>query len=593
MTRNTGAPKSLAPLASAALCALLFVLASFVPARAGKTEPPADQSTYWDRIMEAQAARDLYLGSKLLEQRRYAEAVKQFAKAAIKAPNDPKAHQMLGVAYYWSGRVDQAETEFRESLRLDGDDAQTHLLMGIVHAWKGETRASYEAFLKAASLNPERADIQMNLGSTEETLGKYPEALGHFRRAVKLDPEHPLYHFQLGMLHRRLGRAEDAIASLKKAIKLFSGYQDAMLELGAIYEKIGKVDDALELFERAVRLKRRDAVARFRMARACALLGKPGRARDALLGVFHLTPADRASGLALSVSYGGRSGGEDRRSGSAEGAEEERPATEEAAGPLEVLARNLARIPLDQEAVLQVDMVFLPQAKLVRSGTGETPSALKRALEQAGKRPKPSTLGAQREFILPPASAAGRRAEVQKIVKDLRSVLDTAPPDAETRFAMNLKFSERAAGPGAPDAGKERKVSYQPRDVGNDLGLWVMGTGWMALVEEVLEEDGRAGSDAALWRVIEGIGFSTLGEAARASSAFERAIEIDPDSELAYLGLGVAMVIRGDESGAAEAYRRALSINPKNKTAAEGLKWLLREPASGAADAPSAEEAAK
>ena len=36
------------------------------------------------------------------------------------------------------------------------------------------------------------------------------------------------------------------------------------------------------------------------------------------------------------------------------------------------------------------------------------------------------------------------------------------------------------------------EVTYEPRQVGNDMGLWVIGTGWMALVAEVLPEPGEA-----------------------------------------------------------------------------------------------------
>lgn len=541
--------------------ALLVALLGGLAFAAKTNEAP--RQTYWDRIMEAQSLRDMRDGAVALEGKRYDDALKHLARAAVQTPNDPMAHKMLGTAYYWNGQVDLAETEFKESLRL-GPDAQAHLLLGIVHAWKGDNDAALASFLQAAELDPKRADIQMNVGSIEEGRGRYQEALGRFRRAVELDGAHPLYRFQLGMAFRRLGRDEEASDELRQAIKLFGGYQDAILELGSLEEQSGRNGEARDLFEKAVRIKERDAVARFRLARLLLAAGKKDKAREVLRGVFRLTPTDRGGGLGLAVSYGGPP--------------PSTPAPDPGpGGALDIVSRNLARVPLDQEAVLEVDLAFLNKPKLVRHENDDA-SSLKRALAAAGKVPEPPSSGGHHEYQLPPASPEERQARIGQVLDDLKKAMAQAPTDAETRVGMNLKFSDRPAA-GRGGNGPKPKVAYQPRDVGNDLDLWVMGTGWMNLIEEVLEAPIPPGADAALWEVVLGIGHSVLGDAGAAAAAFERALRADPQSELAFLGRGVAMVISGDEAGAVEAYARALAINPKNKAAAEGLEWLKRAPA--------------
>ena len=565
------------------------------PARAATTRDSV-QRTYWDEMMELQAARTLAFGSVLLEQRRYAEAAKEFARAVVSAPNDPTAHRALGIAYYWSGEVDRAQGEFEESLRLDSSNAQTLLLIGIAHAFKGDGPKALEAFQNAARLDGARADIQMNLGSIEESLGMIAQALVHFRRAVDLDGRQPLYRFQLGTLYGKLGRYEEAAAELQAAIRRYPDYQEAMLELGSLYDRMKRLKDAADMFKRAVRVKPKDSVARYLLARAQLLLGKEGAARDALREVFHLTPADLGEGLALSVSYGGAvatpsqarsgntlgtAGGGAPAKGSSKGREPEPPAASPS-GPLEVLAKNLERIPLDQDAVLKIDMAFLPRPKIVKAKTGEAPSSLKRALERVGKPPAASVVVARREYQLASGSEAQREAAIQKIVEDARQTMAGAPPDSETRFGMNLAFTGKArSGGGRPSGEKRSSVSYNPHDVGNDLGLWVMGTGWMAMIEQTLTTSGERieHPDDAAWWVLEGIGFSILGNGAEAADAFAHALERNVNDELAHLGRGVARVIVGDEKGAIESYRRVLEINPKNRAASDGLRWLLRGPA--------------
>lgn len=557
---------------TSALLALLLA----APASGAKTESGPRQ-TYWDRIMEAQAVRDMREGAVLLEGKRYDEALKHLARAAAQSPNDPTAHKMLGSAYYWTGRVDLAEIEFREALRL-GPDAQGHLLMGIVEAWKGDNEAAYASFLKAGELDPQRADIQMNIGSIEEGRGKFQEALERFRKAVELDGKHPLYRFQLAMAYKRLGRDEDAAAQLRRAVAEFAGYQDAILELGSLEEHAGRPGEAADYFEKALKLKERDVVPRYRLARLLLGEGKRDKARDVLRGAFRLTPADKGGGLALAVSYGGKPAGQAAKP---DAPPEEPPPADAAGGPLDVLGRNLARIPLDQDAELTVDLAHIEKPKVVKKTKGDQ-GALKKALEEAGRLPSPVS-GGRRSYTLPSGTREERRAQIGRVLEDMKKALAEAPAGSETRLGMNLRFSDkpsRAASGPAGDAGEKPKVSYQPRDVGNDLGLWVIGTGWMSLIDEVMEAEPPAAADRALWDVVAGIGHSAMGDAGSAAAAFERALALDPANELALLGRGVAMVIRGDEAGAIEAYKAALKVNPKNKAAAEGLAWLERAPAA-------------
>jgi tetratricopeptide (TPR) repeat protein len=219
----------------------------------------------------------------------------------------------------------------------------------------------------------------------------------------------------------------------------------------------------------------------------------------------------------------------------------------------------------------------------------ESAGSLKKALAQANAGGSDSSPKAvRRDYPLTATDAAGREAQIKKVMDDLRSVMRDAPPDADTRLGMNLTFTHptdvgRAdANPAVPP-----KVSYEPRQVGNDMGLWVIGTGWMALVAEIIPEPGEGPphpGDADWWTAT-GLAHAAVGEGQQAMEAFLNATRLDPSSVPAWLGRGVASVMSGDESAAVSALRKALAIDPKNKAAADGLKWLLR-PAGAAPGAP-------
>ncbi|MBI5240475.1 MAG: tetratricopeptide repeat protein [Elusimicrobia bacterium] len=561
-----------------ALAVLSVVLACLAaPARAGRTEPAPE--TIWDQIMADQADRGLRQGVRYLDLKQYDAAAREFSRALNANPNDPGTHLMMGVGYYWSGRVDQSLEEYRKALELDPRNAQAWLLIGISLAWKGDEKAAYDAFRKAAELDPKRADVQMNLGSVEESLGQMDAALTHTRAAVALDGKNPLYHYQLGLLYRRLGRDGDCIDSLRRAIGYFPEFEDAILELGAAQERSGDRKSALRSFRKAVDLKSRDAAARFRLARAMLQGGEARPARSVMVDAFHLTPEEGGGGLRLSVSYGGRgaavSGG--KPSSSPEGDAGRGQPQQDASDPLSVFSRNLERIPLEQGAILDVDVVFVPKPRLVKAAP-ESSSSLSKALSQRLSETDGTPKASRRQYQLRAAKPEERARQVREVLADLRALLEGAPAGADTRLGMNLTFTRLAAAGARGDSETPPKVSYEPRQVGNDLGLWVIGTSWMGLVEELLPEAGEAPThpDQSDWWVSTGLGYATLGDGQRAGAAFERAARLDPANVPAWLGRGVAAIMTGDESGAVAALDQALKVDPKNRAAKEGIKWLRR-----------------
>ncbi len=60
----------------------------------------------------------------------------------------------------------------------------------------------------------------------------------------------------------------------------------------------------------------------------------------------------------------------------------------------------------------------------------------------------------------------------------------------------------------------------------------------------------------------------------KAISAFERALQLDPDAPNVHYNLGLIFVDRGDTDLAVAAFRRALDVNPQDRDAASWLNTL-------------------
>lgn len=207
-------------------------------------------------------------GIKLLNEKRFDEALKAFEIAISSAPNDPLPHYYSGVAWHLKrqalpamnalnkalqlrpgmplaimrigmiledlGRLDKAREAYREAAGNKEDaaiakEAAVRMLKidVAIHTQKSRKffqEKQYDASIKelesVISLRPDNADALYSMGLSFQRLGKLNEAIGVFKKASEINPLHADTHFQLGMTFYSQSAFEEAITSLKKFISI-------------------------------------------------------------------------------------------------------------------------------------------------------------------------------------------------------------------------------------------------------------------------------------------------------------------------------------------------------------------------------------
>lgn len=524
------------------LLAGAFCLAAAVPARCVPAPAPAGSVTVWDRIMEEQSAVNLRRGYALMGDENYAAAADEFFRAAQKAPESPWPRLLYGSALYWLGAPDKALDEFEAALKLDPLNPMGYQLRGIVRARAGQYKEALADFLEADRLDPSRPDVKMNAGSVYQALGDTGKALDYFRASAALDPSNPLYRYQLGMFYSRLGRYDQAELQLEKAVSLFSGYEDALLELAVLKERDGNLPAAIKLYKKALDVKPGDSVARFRLCWALRKAGRGEEIKKIMDGAFLLAPANDKGGISMALAYAG--GAPDDGGGEV---------------PDSPLLSALKKIPPGQEARVVIELLETPKASL--PGAGASGEKMAGRLEASFKRPKVSYT--KREYFLAAGAPEERLKKAGEIAAEAGKLLKGISSKSDARLNFNIETGPPSS------AGPERrnKALYKPRDVGNDMGLWVMGDNWLDNASEALEEMENAGSDPGL-KLLRGLGYLLLGEHGSALDEFSGA------SAQAALGRSAALVEAGAEDKALAACLEALKLEPANKTALANRAWL-------------------
>ncbi len=531
-------------------------------------ESPASK-TVWDRIMEEQSALNLRKGYTLMSSEQYPQAADEFLKALEKNPDDPGARVLYGASLYWMGEPQKALDEFDTVLKHDPQNAMAFQLKGIVLAWKGDGGGALDNFIKADAIAKDKADIKMNIGSVYHSMGFYDKALDYSRQAVSLEPDNPLYRFQLGLLYSRLGRYEQAVVELKKALSIYSDYEDAMLELAALDDRLGQYDLAIKLYRKALALKPGDSVARFRLVWALLKTGVPrgGEIRKIVEEAFLLTPKNDKGGISIKLAYaGGAQGSGAGQAASAPNSPAQTAQTSEGGSPLE---NAVAKVSPDEDIKIKVEILELPKTSLVKAGS-ENLSALKDQLAGAYKKPRLSYT--KKEYFLPAGNSSDRMEKASAISAEIKKIMQGISPANDSRLSLNIETHKSAGGraAGGPKAGE---VVYNPRDVGNDMGLWVIGDNWLENVSDALDEmEASEAKTVPFFGAVRGLGRLLLGQPDDALAEFNAAGA--ESGVLAYLGRSVALVEKGDEAGALKACREALKKEPKDKTALANSKWL-------------------
>lgn len=538
--------------------------------------------TYWENLMHEQSTLNLKQGFYDLAKHNYKAAEQTFAKATIKDPSKPYPHIFLGISLYWQGRLEEAMAEYRATLDIDPENAQAHQLMGIAYAWKGEVNPALEHFQAAYKKEPNRADVNMNLGSTYGALNDYENSLFHFRRAVELEPRHPLYVYQLGSLYEFLGRDELAKESFKKSLKLYPYYEEAILALAVLSEKLGESARAKGYYSKALSLKPGDSIARLRLVNLLLKQNKFEEATDIIERAFLIAPTSN-EGLALSISYGGKSSNSTKNN--AQNNQNQNDLDNQLAG----FKKRLSKISPEEEIDIEVQTELTPKNfnPIVEKTSSEVlkPSKFDEKYEQT----LASTFS--RSFTLAPATDEGRKEQLDKLFDGLNNVLKEGSKENNIKMflqASSLKkdtpsLSTQNTAYGQAQNSIGAKATYNPYNVGNDMGLWVVGKTWLKYIEEVQNdiEEKTLKEPTIQNYILSGFMYLTLGQGKQALNSFTKANKLVKDNnklkEICFLGIGTSYVVLGREEEAKNVYQQVLEINKNNKIVQSNLEILTAE----------------
>jgi tetratricopeptide (TPR) repeat protein len=212
-------------------------------------------------------------------------------------PDHIPSRRALADIYLSVQKLDEAEEQLREAIKIQGDDSQLFSDLGYILQRRKNFSDALSVYFHALELSPNNVTRYYDIGDTYLALGDTERAILYLRKADQLDPFNSLVSYNLGRAYFDLGRYEQCEASSKAALQYDPEMEygrtnlglNATVNLGLAYLNRGKLEEAEQCFRKNLLLT---ASSYFNLGLSLHRQGKFEESLQNFLRAVELVPSD-------------------------------------------------------------------------------------------------------------------------------------------------------------------------------------------------------------------------------------------------------------------------------------------------------------
>ncbi|KAJ1878695.1 TOM (translocase of outer membrane) complex component, partial [Kickxella alabastrina] len=176
-------------------------------------------------------------------------------KAQSVDPENAEVYFQKGQVRFLKQEFAEAAKDYERAAELDPDFVYPRIQLGVVQFKIGKMEEAMETFSTAMQRFPMRSDLYNYYGEVLAEQGGIESAIAAFERAVELDEKNPLpYVNQAIAMFQSTGDAPKALDLIKCALSVDPECELAVAALSQIYLQLGMFEDSLSMLRRAVDL---------------------------------------------------------------------------------------------------------------------------------------------------------------------------------------------------------------------------------------------------------------------------------------------------------------------------------------------------
>ena len=157
--------------------------------------------------------------------------VAEYIAAQQTNAEQPHSHVNLGLLYTRLRRFPEAESAYRQALRLDPTYIPAYINLADLYRSQGNEQQALASLQQAQKIDANNAAVAHALGLHFVRAGKLDRALQLLKRATRLAPQDVRYAYVYAVALHDSGRAKPALAELKRAHRLQANDIDVLVAL--------------------------------------------------------------------------------------------------------------------------------------------------------------------------------------------------------------------------------------------------------------------------------------------------------------------------------------------------------------------------
>jgi len=191
----------------------------------------------------------MLLGIVLDEQNDPADAESHLAKAVELQPRSAAAHINFGKHAARAGQLARATQEFEAAIRLAPGEPSGHTNLGLLLLAQGKNSAALVQLQTAAAQSPRDVALRLSLFECQLRLKQFPEARATAAAILSLSPPSAVLLGRVGARQAQAGDYAGAIPHLERSLALDSRDGETRYDLGLAYLRAGQLSRATGTLE--------------------------------------------------------------------------------------------------------------------------------------------------------------------------------------------------------------------------------------------------------------------------------------------------------------------------------------------------------
>ncbi len=198
------------------------------------------------------AVKDLNLAKVLNWAGKKEEARVFLERSAEKLKDNPEVHKMLGGFLLAEKRYDEAVREYAEAVRASGRDPEMLYSLAVAYSRAGLREEAKRTYTEVMDKAPAILESSVNLALMYLEEGRTGKALDILRERVKHHPGSPVLFGPYALALAISGNPAESLPWMLKAVEAEPGDPAALYNLAGIYALLGKHDQAVKTLNQAV-----------------------------------------------------------------------------------------------------------------------------------------------------------------------------------------------------------------------------------------------------------------------------------------------------------------------------------------------------